>query len=161
MARYKFQFWLNGDKDDELLVAETIDELKQRRSFSAVVRDGIMIVKELREGRVDLLLKLFPFVLDAIAERLPPPVPPTPPPMDTTDLLAEFRRMLNEQGREIPDTRDYGIPAMKPLTKGLPAALAMPVFDDDDDGMDTVILTKAKVSGNSETALAAMMKIAF
>lgn len=126
MARYKFQFWLNGEKDDELLVAETIDDLKQRRSFSAVVRDGIMIVNELREGRVDLLLKLFPFVKDAIADMLPPP--PAPPTPDNADLIEQFRQMLEQQGRVIPDTRDGGFPAMMPTNQAAKAALPAPVI---------------------------------
>ena len=66
MARIKFNFWLDKNKDDELLVAERIDELKKRRGFASVLRDGIMIVSELREGRVDLLLKLYPWVVDVI-----------------------------------------------------------------------------------------------
>lgn len=105
MARFKFNFWLNGSKDDELLVAETVDELKRNRSFSAVVRDGIMIVNELRQGKIDLLVKLYPFVMDAIAALIPPPEPP--PMSDNADLIEQFRRMLEQQGRALPDTRDH------------------------------------------------------
>lgn len=176
MARYKFCFWLNGDKDDELLVAETVDELKAHRSFSAVVRDGIMIVKELKEGRVDLLLKLYPFVKDAVAAMLPPPVPPTPPPMDIATLMREFERMMDERGRgaTIPDTRESGFPAMSPAYKqpgiGLTAGagstlgagrkLSLPVLDDDDDG-DTLqvikhIVTPEEIAANFREGMASL-----
>lgn len=121
MARFKFNFWLNGDKDDELLVAETVDELKRNRSFSAVVRDGIMIVNELRQGRVDLLLKLYPFVMDAVASLLPPPQPP--PSDDLTDLKRMVEQFIQQQqGRGIPDSRDVGLPLFKAVGGKLPAA---------------------------------------
>lgn len=105
MARYKIQFWLNSEKEDELNVADTVAQLKLHRSFSATVREGIMIVKELREGRVDLLLKLFPFVKDAIIELFPPPEPP--PSDDLTDLKRMFQQFMEQQGRALPDTRDH------------------------------------------------------
>lgn len=123
MARYKIQFWLNSEKIDELNVADTVAELKQRRSFSAVVRDGIMIVKELREGRVDLLLKLFPFVKDAILELFPPTQPP--PTDEITELKRMIERLIEQQGRALPDTRDH-YPLLIPA--GTKPASAPPVI---------------------------------
>lgn len=128
MARFKFNFWLNGSKDDELLVAETVDELKRNRSFSATVRDGIMIVNELRQGRVDLLLRLYPFVKDAILELFPPPQPP--PTDDITDLKRMIQQFMEQQqGRGIPDTRDLNLPLFKAIGGGLPAAPVAKVVD--------------------------------
>jgi hypothetical protein len=116
MGRGKFSFWLDFKHDDSLIIAEAIDDLKRNRSFSAVIRDGIMIVNELRQGKIDLLVKLYPFVLDAITALIPPPEPPPMP--DNADLIEQFRRMLEQQqGRGIPDTRDGGFPAMMPAVK--------------------------------------------
>jgi hypothetical protein len=120
MARYKIQFWLNSDKIDELNVADTVAGLKQQRSFSSTVRDGIMIVNELRQGKIDLLLKLYPFVMDAITALIPPPEPPPMP--DNADLIEQFRRMLEQQqGRGIADSRDVGLPLFKAIGGTLPA----------------------------------------
>ena len=66
MARYQFCFWLDCDKDDELLIAEEIDTLKQERSFSKTIRDGIRLISDLRRGNVDVLLELFPEVKAAL-----------------------------------------------------------------------------------------------
>lgn len=111
MARYKFNFWLDCDKDDELLVAEQVNELKRKRSFSSVLRDGIMIVSELRQGKVDLLLKLYPFVADMIRQATPPPAP------DNSDIerqIAELKRIIMEQGGITAPPANY--PVMKSPT---------------------------------------------
>ena len=125
MARGRFNFYLNFQKDDELLVAERIDDLKRRRSFTSVIREGIIIISELREGRVDTLLLRYPWIVDAIR----PPQPPT----DNDELkneIASLRSLIIEQGRAIPDTRDGGFPAMSghmPAPKGLPIAAPVAV----------------------------------
>lgn len=118
MARYKIQFWLNSEKIDELNVADTVAELKQRRSFSAVVRDGIMIVKELREGRVDLLLTLYPWVKDAIADMLPPPTPPENSNLERQ--IADLKSIILAQGGIGAPPPNY--PSMKHSGGVLPAA---------------------------------------
>jgi hypothetical protein len=133
MGRGKFSFWLDFKHDDSLIIAEAIDDLKRNRSFSAVIRDGIMIVNELRQGKIDLLVKLYPFVLDAITALIPPPEPPPMP--DNADLIEQFRRMLEQQqGRGIPDSRDSGGMLMIAATKyAAPKAeiKAAPVADAD------------------------------
>ena len=62
MAREKFKFWLDLDKDGELLVAEQIDELKRSRQFTATIRNGIRLICDLKAGRLDILFELFPWV---------------------------------------------------------------------------------------------------
>ncbi len=66
MARYQFKFWLDCSKDGELLLAESIDDLKRKRSFASTIRDALRLILDLRAGRIDLLLEFFPFVVDAI-----------------------------------------------------------------------------------------------
>jgi len=60
MARFKFRFWLDADKDDELLLMEEIDHLKSQRSYTKTVRDGIRLIIDLRKGNFDVLFELFP-----------------------------------------------------------------------------------------------------
>lgn len=60
MARGRFFFWLDYNKDTELLIAEQIDELKNHRLFTSTIRDGIRLVCDLRKGSIDVLLELFP-----------------------------------------------------------------------------------------------------
>jgi hypothetical protein len=60
--RLRHTFWLDLNKPDEEKLAETIDELKEKRSFAKTIRDGIQLVCDLRKGRVDVLFELFPWV---------------------------------------------------------------------------------------------------
>lgn len=128
MARYKFNFWLDANKDDELIVAERIDELKRKRSFASVLRDGIMIVSELRDGKVDLLLKLYPWVADAARPLAAPPQ--TPSTGDLERQIADLKQMiLQQQGSAIKaPPADY--PLMKSPAVAPVAVAAKPVKAD-------------------------------
>ena len=62
--RKRFFFWLDANKDDAVIGA--IVELKSQRGFTSAVREGIKLIWELRQGRTDTLLELFPFVVQAV-----------------------------------------------------------------------------------------------
>jgi len=64
MTRFKFQFWLDANKDDELLLMEEIDHLKSQRSFTKTIRDGIRLIVDLKRGNYDVLFELFPHTRD-------------------------------------------------------------------------------------------------
>lgn len=81
--RLRYTFWLNHSDPGELAVADAIEILKNERSFASTVRDGIMLINELRQGKVDLLLKLFPWVVDALR-------PTHEATVDTDDLKREL-----------------------------------------------------------------------
>ena len=68
--RERFFFWLDVSKDDELLLAEQIDELKKRRQFTGAIRNGMRLFLDLKAGRVDVLRELFPWVFEAVASAL-------------------------------------------------------------------------------------------
>jgi hypothetical protein len=124
MARYRFNFWLDGNKDDELIVAEKVDELKRKRSFSSVLRDGIMIVSELREGKADLLLKLYPWV----ADRVKPAASVAT--ADTSDLerqIDELKRIILGQVSSSIPVSNYS--PIKPISPPVAAAKAAPIAD--------------------------------
>ena len=60
--RLKFMFWLDMTKEDEVWLADAIEDLKQRRQFSQTIRDGIRLIRDLRAGRTDVLLSMFPWL---------------------------------------------------------------------------------------------------
>jgi|GEM_PF-2932629 len=60
--RLRFNFWLNRDKPEEELIADKIEQLKRERSFTSVIRDGIRLICDLREGNLDVLFDFFPWV---------------------------------------------------------------------------------------------------
>lgn len=65
--RLRFSFWLDMLKSDEVMVADQIELLKNSRLFSATVRDGIMLMCDLRQGSTDLLTRLFPILTEPLA----------------------------------------------------------------------------------------------
>jgi len=65
--RMRFTFWLDLNKEDEYEIAEEIELLKRKRTFSQTIRDGIRLICDLRAGRTDVLRELFPWVLEPAA----------------------------------------------------------------------------------------------
>ncbi len=72
--RLRYAFWLNHNDPDEVAVADTIEVLKNERGFASAVRDGVMLIAELRRGETALLVRLFPWIVDALK---PAPAPDT------------------------------------------------------------------------------------
>jgi hypothetical protein len=64
--RLRFTFWLDMQKADEAALAETVEILKQNRSFVATIRDGIRLICDLKAGQTEVLFELFPWVREAI-----------------------------------------------------------------------------------------------
>jgi len=64
--RLRFTFWLDLQKADEAALAETVEILKQNRSFVATIRDGIRLICDLRAGQTAVLFELFPWVREAV-----------------------------------------------------------------------------------------------
>lgn len=62
--RLQFRFWLDVMRDEEFSLAEYIENLKQTRRFAQTIRDALRLVQDLRAGRVDVLLSLFPWITD-------------------------------------------------------------------------------------------------
>ncbi len=87
--RMRFVFWLDLQKQDENQIAEQIEILKQERSFSKAVRNGIRLICDLRAGRTDVLLELFPWVAERFQQ----------PQNDTSELVAlveQFKAMMTQ-----------------------------------------------------------------
>jgi hypothetical protein len=69
-ARAQFRFWLDVMKDPEFELAQEIMLLKKRKKFAATIRDGLRLIIDLRAGRIDVLLQLFPWVKDAVMKEV-------------------------------------------------------------------------------------------
>jgi hypothetical protein len=94
--RPRFNFWLNMDKPEEKLIANKIQALKLETLFTATIRDGIRLICDLRDGKLDVLFELFPWVRaeflqymrEVAVEALPEPSPET---------LPEYQQFENER----------------------------------------------------------------
>ncbi len=68
--RQQYLFWLDMNKPADVELAVTIAELKTCRKFAQTIRDGIRLIEDLRAGRLDMLLTLFPSVTEHLKSPL-------------------------------------------------------------------------------------------
>lgn len=144
--RLRYTFWLDHLNPDELKVADTIEQLKNQRSFATVVRDGIMLVNELRQGKIDLLLRLFPWVADAI--RGGAGAGGAGGSGDMQRQFDDLKRLIMEQSSINAPPPNYPVMkssgntgSAKPLAVGGFKPM-LPRFEDDDDEGATVVIRK-------------------
>ncbi|HEX2621948.1 MAG TPA: hypothetical protein VHL11_17445 [Phototrophicaceae bacterium] len=149
MARWRYSFWLDFQKDDELVLAEIIDELKHSRRFVSTIRDGIRLIADLRAGRVGVLLELFPFVREAIAPAIPLPGDGG---TDNTDRrLERIEQLLLENSMGSAYQMNGLKPGgLQPMSSGGLRPMSVPQFSAPtfDDDLDTLILEKNTAVGN-------------
>lgn len=119
MARYRFFFWLDANKDDELLLCESIDELKHKRAYTAAIRDGLRLVLTLSRGDTTFLETRFPLVVRKLIEQYYP-----------TRELEDMRKELRDL-RERVAVAASAPSGLKPLTGG---KMVLPLLEDDEDG---------------------------
>lgn len=138
------KFWLDVTRDDEYSLAEYIAEQKKKRKFAGTIRDALHLIRDLRAGKVDWLLFLFPWVYQAIYAQA------------ETDLLAKQQKrpaadnpqdlIISELRRLESTILSIGAvpvgegqkPSSTPIPKSLPSPANMktPVgfrYSDDDD----------------------------
>jgi len=119
--RLMYRFWLDVNRHDEEAIADTIEVLKNDRTFTSVIRDGIRLVTSLRNGDLSVLLELFPDVKEKLTHK------------NTTRQLSAIELLINEMRREAQQPKQI-IGTIQPLIK----PVAPPPIDDDDD-LDIVI----------------------
>jgi hypothetical protein len=106
-----------------------------------------MIVSELREGRVDTLLKLYPWIVDLVRQSAPPP--------NTHELerqIADLTNLIIQQSGSSTSPVDQL--HMKPLgviqqIVGTKRKLELPQLDEDDSGITLTV----KRSTNSDASV--------
>jgi len=138
--RMRFVFWLNLANPIELNLAEILENSRTQRQFTGIIRDGIRLIFDLRQGKTDVLLELFPWVKASLSE--------SEKATSNTALhhqLERLEQLILQQGA-VP----VQLPAHSTNQSG-PKALDVPRFDlptieDDDD--DTIVL-KRDTSTNS------------
>lgn len=112
--RVMFKFWLNIAREEEKEIAETIQALKQDRSFSSVIRDGIRLVWDLRQGRTEVLRELFPWVLENTSPRqleAPKTGDFTPIESRLQDRFDQIERLLLTSGDKPPNLKTHSMQA--------------------------------------------------
>jgi hypothetical protein len=67
--RMMFRFWLDGNKDEQLAIADYCEGLKHERSFTATLRDALRLIQDLRQQRLVVLFELFPWANAWLEER--------------------------------------------------------------------------------------------
>ncbi|MAS35621.1 MAG: hypothetical protein CL610_16545 [Anaerolineaceae bacterium] len=144
--RLQFKFWLDMHKPDEQQLAKEIDQLKQGRAFSQVVRDGIRLIMDLWNGNLTVLLALFPWVEDAFYQRF---LEQQPNPETTIqEQLQRLEQLLIEQG----NTPIENIAQPGAATPGSPKAMIIPQVNNavfEDDNQSELVVKKAKSDGKS------------
>lgn len=144
--RMRFDFQLNVNKEDEYAIAEQITMLKQQGLYSKTVRDGIRLVSDLRDGKLDVLFELFPWVRAEFLEYM---ASVQPPKSDTEVAIAQQLARIEEL---LASTEQTASTTTKQSGAGGPKAMkvppvAKPVFDLDEEV--ELPLKKAKSSGAS------------
>lgn len=129
--RGQFRFWLDANKPDELAIGQGLMDLKARRQFAPAIRNALRLWLDLRAGKVDVLLALFPWVADAFNQATQPA-----PMTNIEQQLERLEQLMLRQGA-IP----IPIPTpQEPSASAGPKALNVPTFDapplEDDDTIE-------------------------
>jgi hypothetical protein len=145
--REKFTFWLNLLDEREFAIAELISELKRERKFASTIRDGIRLICDLRQGRVDVLFELFPWVKSEFIAGVQPHE--TAGEKALKEQLKRIEQQLLQQGHT---------PVQLPASTG-PTAMRVPqietpAYDDDD-----IVLKKDTSTDSAKNFLQSMMNL--
>lgn len=102
--RSQFKFWLDVNKSDEEALATLCEDLKRRGLYTRTIRDGISLVDDLRNGRLDVLFSLYPWVKELTiygqAEVLRPAVSPTLYPAPDEDIALAITHASGEDATD-------------------------------------------------------------
>ena len=69
--RYRVQhkFWLDFMKPDQEALGEKLEAAKEKRAYTATIRDALTLFFALEEGDIQLLIERYPWVADAINKK--------------------------------------------------------------------------------------------
>ena len=149
--REKFMFWLNLIDNQEYVIAEQISELKRERRFASTIRDGIRLICDLRQGNVDVLFELFPWIKTKLLAEVQP-------------LETAGARVLHEQLKRIEQQllQQGNIPVQLPSlqSESGPKAMAVPqfekpVYNDEDD----LVIKKDTSATSAQNFINAMLTL--
>jgi len=153
---YKFRL---SRKDVQSGLKSHVDDLATRRVLTDEIKTALTLLAQLRNGNTALLNELFPNVCAS------PPTPPDSGDMERRIAEAVANRLKGELQQhtaayEIPDSRNAGFPAMKQAGQGIGKlashTIALPVFDDEDDGA-TIVLNQRTGTSNGSNLIAGVL----
>jgi hypothetical protein len=152
--RIRFNFWLDMTKPSEEGIADKIEYLKNKRSFSSAIRDGIRLIVDLRQGKLDVLFELFPFVKLEVMEYLKDAK------ADSNGGGDDIKRELNQLKQLIlAQNKQNDTLTMKPVSNGNVGinqidgikTIDAPVFDDSEDDLELLTVERDTESGKRAT----------
>ena len=145
--RVRFDFHLNIAKSDENELVQIIANLKSIGLFSKTIRDGIRLICDLRDGNLDVLFELFPWVRAEFLEYM---TSVQPQKSDTelviSDQLARIETMLSTNGNGSQPTSGVG----GPKAIAIPTIFSTPVYGDDEN--DVKLVMKKSEKGGQQAA---------
>ena len=160
MARKRFEFWLNDQRQEDWLVYELIGKLKKppkgQGQFTRAIREGLRLWTSLRDGQVDVLLELFPWVREALTKSIPTSS------AGGRGQLDEIKSMLELIASQQQSYNGYlmqSATAPQPSGQGnirqlAAPSFAMPVFEDDDQ--PTVLICASTSTDSSMNFVSAL-----
>lgn len=161
MTRLKFDFRLNTANEHEKGIVKLINELKAERKYVGAVRDGLRLIADLRAGKIDVLVELFPWIVEAFKVQTIETAPPDSG--SNIIVLNEIRHLqdlflqygTNDKRQDAKSVISSGLkPAgLKPLQGA--HALPMPVFDEE----DTLVLNRDTHTDASQNFMDAALGI--
>ena len=148
--RMRFVFWLNLANPIELYIAEILENSRTQRQLTGIIRDGVRLIFDLRQGKTEVLFELFPWVKAALSE--------TEKPATNTTIqhqLERLEQLILQQG---------AIPVQMPVSSNPdgPKALSVPQFsvpepEPDDD--DTVVLKRDTSTSSAMNFINSMLSL--
>lgn len=162
--RLRYTFWLDLHKEDERQIADQVTILKDNRTFAKTVRDGIRLIVDLQAGKVGVLLELFPFVRTMLATAQSSVI------VQQTDqqwLLEQIEQLFHQSSSQAVLAIDTPRVTARDVTASGgagPKALNvpkfdLPIFDDDDDDLDTLIVHKDSTTNSTQNFLNSLMNL--
>jgi len=160
MARKRFEFWLNDQRQEDWLVYELIGKLKKpskgQGQFTRAIREGIRLWTSLRDGQVDVLLELFPWVREALTKSTP----------ETSvggaggnNLAKEIAAQIILQGGTAGYLMQSGATPSQPKQitgkQLISPKLDLPIFEEDDE---PTVLIRASTSTDSSMNFVSAMR---
>ena len=64
--RRQYRFWLDECIPAEAELGRYVAELTDQRQFAPTIRDGLRLIRELRQGDISFLFELFPHIMSVI-----------------------------------------------------------------------------------------------
>jgi hypothetical protein len=148
--RFQLQqkFWLNALDADESALAKWCDGLREKRRFTPVVRNGLMLMHELERGDMEFLFNLFPKLYEELYAHIEAEVLGRRD-AEAINRLSKLEQMIENLSLPAPAVApQLGTGGIRSLQ--IPTSLPGSVEDDEEDSILTAVA--AQVDGSAIAA---------